>query len=89
MEVGVRRAAPQTLLLVLVLVVPLVVAGATGAAYLLLRAGYGLLVGALLPYGISLFLIVAVAVALGRTASGRGTGRESGGGPRSRGRDGV
>lgn len=74
-----KRAGPQTLLVVLVLVVPLVVAGATGVAYALLRAGYGLLVGALLPYGVSLILIVAVAVVLGRAASGRPDDDQRGG----------
>ncbi|HSL01081.1 MAG TPA: hypothetical protein VK869_12145 [Rubrobacteraceae bacterium] len=82
-----RRAGPQTLLLVLVLVIPLVVAGATGVAFLLLRAGYGLLFGVLLPYGVSLLLIVAMAIVLGRAASGRsGGGRD---GTRPRGSDGV
>ena len=84
-----KRAGPQTLLLVLVLVVPLVVAGATGVAFLLLRAGYGLLVGVLLPYGVSLLLIVAVAVILGRAASGRGDGHRGRDDARSRGSDGV
>ncbi len=88
-----KRASPQTLLLVMLLVVPLVVAGATLLAFLLLRAGYGLLLGALLPYGASLFLIVAIGVLLGRAASGgRGDGGPPGGGrdgARSRGPDDV
>lgn len=86
-----KRAGPQALLLALVLVVPVVVTGATGVAFLLLRAGYGLVVGVLLPYGVSLLLIVAVAAFLGRAASGRGDGRRDEGrdGARTRGPDGV
>ncbi len=73
-----RRASPQALLVALILIVPLVVAGATGVAFLLLRAGYGLLVGALLPYGVSLLLIVVVGVILGRAAGGRRDGGRDG-----------
>ena len=82
---------PQTLLLVLIGAVPLVVAVAAVAAVLLLRAGYGLLLGALLPFVISMLVIAALGVFLGRAARGR-QGPEEPPGPsegRSRKRDGV
>ena len=67
-----NRASSQTLLLILVLVVPLVVACGVVVAILLLRAGYGLLVGGLVPFAASMLLIAVIGVFLGR-AGGRGT----------------
>ena len=82
--------SPQTLLLVLIGAVPLVVAVAAVAAVLLLRAGYGLLLGALLPFVISMLVIAALGVFLGRAARGRQEPEESESSKgRSRERDGV
>jgi len=81
---------PQTLLLVLMGAVPLVVAVAAGVAILLVRAGYGLLVGAALPFAVSMLVIAALGVFLGRAAGGRREPDEPGSsGGRSRRRDGV
>jgi hypothetical protein len=63
------------MLFVLVGAVPLVVAGAGVASFLLLRAGYGLVVGALLPFAVSLVLVAILGAALGRRA-GRTRGRD-------------
>jgi hypothetical protein len=71
----VDRAHAKTMLFVLIGVVPLVVAGAGAASFLLLRAGYGLVVGALVPFGVSLLLVAMLAAALGR-AAGRTRGRD-------------
>jgi hypothetical protein len=76
----VDRAHAKTMLFVLIGAVALVVAGAGVASFLLLRAGYGLVVGALLPFVISLLLAAALGAALGRAAGGR---------RRTRGRDDV
>ena len=59
------RAHAKAMLYVLTGIVPLVVVGAGLASFLLLRAGYGLLVGALLPFAISLLLAAALGAALG------------------------
>jgi len=59
------------MLLVLISVVPLVVAGAGLASFLLLRAGYGLVIGALLPFAVSLLLAAALGAVLGRAAGGQ------------------
>jgi hypothetical protein len=67
----VDRAHARTMLFVLIGVVPLVVAGAGVASFLLLRAGYGLVVGALLPFAVSLLIVAILGAALGR-AAGRG-----------------
>jgi hypothetical protein len=64
----VDRAHARTMLFVLIGVVPLVVAGAGLVSFLLLRAGYGLVVGALLPFAVSLLLVAILAAALGRAA---------------------
>jgi len=81
---------PQTLLLVLIGAVPLVVAVAAVVAVLLLRAGYGLLLGALVPFVISMLVIAALGVFLGRAARGRRGPAEPGSSQgRSRERDGV
>ncbi len=82
---------PKTLLFILVGVVPLVVAGAGAVSFVLLRAGYGLFVGGVVPFAASLLLAAALGALLGRAASGRPPGRrpqdrEPG---RSRGQDDV
>ena len=64
----------KTMLFVLIGAVPLVVAGAGLASFLLLRADYGLVVGALVPFAVSLLLVAIISAALGRAA---GTGRRS------------
>ena len=55
--------------------VPLVVVGAGLVSFVLLRAGYGLVVGALLPFAVSLLLVAILGAALGR-AAGRTRGRD-------------
>jgi hypothetical protein len=85
-----NRLHPQTLLFVLLGTVPLVVAGAGVVAFLLMRAGYGVLVWAVVPFVGSLFIVAALAFSLSRAArSARG---QNDGGPsqgRRRDRDGV
>jgi len=66
-----RDANPRTLLLVLVAVVPLIVAVAFVVAIWLQRAGFGLVVWALLPFVVSMVLIGALGVVLGRAATRR------------------
>jgi biotin transporter BioY len=81
---------PQTLLFVLLGTVPLVVAGAGVAAFLLMRAGYGVLVWAVLPFLASLFIVAALAFVLSRAArAGRGRDEGEASGGRRGGRDGV
>jgi hypothetical protein len=63
------------MLFVLIGAVPLVVAVAGIASFLLLRAGYGLVVGALVPFAVSLLLIAILGATLGR-AAGRTRGRD-------------
>jgi hypothetical protein len=72
----VDRAHAKRMLFVLIGAVPLVVAGAGVASFLLLRAGYGLVVGALLPFAVSLLLVAILGAALGRAAGGRRRTRE-------------
>ena len=84
----------QTLLFVLLGAVPVVVAGAGVAAFLLMRAGYGVVVWAVLPFVASLHAVAAIALFLSRAARsdrGRDRGRDGRGtsGGRRRGRDGV
>ena len=67
------RAHAKTMLFVLLGAVPLVVAGTGMVSFLLLRAGYGLVVGALVPFAVSLLLVAALGAFLGRAAGGRGT----------------
>ena len=67
----VDRAHAKTMLFVLIGVIPLVVAGAGVASFLLLRAGYGLVVGALVPLVVSLLLAAALGAGLGRAAGVR------------------
>ena len=65
------RIHPITLLLILLGVVPLVVGGSGLASFLLLRAGYGYVVGGVLPFLVSLIVVGVVGLLLGRAASGR------------------
>jgi hypothetical protein len=69
----VDRAHAKTMLFVLVGAVPVVVVAAGVVSFLLLRAGYGLVVGALLPFAVSLLLVAALGAVLGRAAGGRGS----------------
>ncbi len=62
---------PKTLLFILVGVIPLVVAVAGVVSFVLLRAGYGLFVGGVVPFALSLLLAAALGALLGRAASGR------------------
>ena len=81
---------PQTLLLVLIGAVPLVVAVAGVVAFLLMRAGYGLLFWAVLPFVVSMLVIAALGAFLGQAARGRRGSEERGSSDgRSRRRDGV
>ncbi len=75
---------PRTLLFVLISVVPVVVAVAFVAAVVLQRAGFGLMIWALLPFVVSMALIGALGVVLGRAAT-----RRASDGRRSRRDDGV
>jgi hypothetical protein len=81
---------PQTLLFVLLGTVPLLVAGAGVAAFLLMRSGYGVLVWAVLPFVASLLVVATLAFLLSRAAGGR-RGRDERGSSEGRrsGRDGV
>ena len=83
-----NRMHPQTLLFVLLGTVPLVVAGAGVAAFLLMRSGYGVLVWAVLPFVASLLMVAALAFLLSRAAGSRRRQDRSSEGRRS-GRDGV
>jgi hypothetical protein len=69
----VDRPHAKTMLFVLIGTVPLVVVGAGLVSFLLLRAGYSLVVGALLPFAVSLLLVAALGAVLGRAAGGRGS----------------
>ena len=70
---------PRTLLLVLISVVPVIVAMAFVVAVLLQRAGFGLVIWALLPFVVSMALIGVLALVLGRAAARRASeGRRSG-----------
>ncbi|MGH3146911.1 MAG: hypothetical protein ACRDTR_14045 [Rubrobacter sp.] len=66
-----NRMHPQTLLFVLIGVVPLVVAAAGVVAFLLMRAGYGILFWAVLPFAVSMLVIAVLGLLLGRAAGGR------------------
>lgn len=79
------NARPQALLLALVVAVPVIVGLALLVAVLLQRAGFGLVVWALLPFLVSMGLIGALGLVLGRAA----TRRASEGEGRSRKVDGV
>jgi hypothetical protein len=85
-----NRLHPQTLLFVLLGSVPLVVAGAGVAAFLLMRGGYGVLIWAVVPFVGSLLVVAALAFVLSRAAradSGQDERVSSGG--RRGDRDGV
>jgi short subunit fatty acids transporter len=75
---------PRTLLYVMVSVVPVIVALAFVVAILLQRAGFGLVIWALLPFAVSMALIGALGLVLGRAAA-----RRASEGRRSRKDDGV
>ena len=62
---------PKTLLFILLGAVPLVVVGAGVVSFVLLRAGYGLFVGGVVPFVVSLLIAAALGALLGRAASGR------------------
>ena len=62
---------PKALLFILVGVIPLVVAGAGFVSFVLLRAGYGVFVGGVVPFVAALLLAAALGALLGRAASGR------------------
>ena len=66
-----QNLRPRTLLLVLISVVPVIVALAFVVAILLERAGFGLVIWALLPFVVSMALIGVLGVALGRAAARR------------------
>jgi len=84
------RMHPQTLLFVLLGAVPIVVAGAGVAAFLLMIAGYSVLVWAVVPFVGSLLIVAALAFVLSRAArAGRGRDERGSSGGRSRDRDGV
>ena len=79
-----QNLRPRTLLLVLISVVPVIVALAFVVAVLLERAGFGLVIWALLPFVVSMALIGALGLVLGRAAA-----RRASEGQRSRKDDGV
>ncbi len=79
-----QNLRPRTLLLILVSVVPVIVALAFVVAILLQRAGFGLVIWALLPFVVSMALIGALGLVLGRAAA-----RRASEGRRSRKDDGV
>lgn len=67
------RANTNRLLLVLMGVVPLVVLLTVVVAFLLTRAGFGLLVGAGVPFVAGTIFVIGLSVVLGRAASGPGS----------------
>ena len=77
-------AGTRTLLLLFMAVVPVIVGLALLAAVLLQRAGFGLVVWALVPFIVSMLLIAGLGVVLGRAAA-----RPQDGSSRSRKDDGV
>ena len=82
------RMRPETFLFLLLGTVPLVVAGAGVAAFLLMWAGFGFLVWGVVPFVASLLAVAAISFLLSRAARiGRGGDGSSEG--RRRGRDGV
>ena len=74
-----NRASPTTLLVVLVATVPIVVALAVVAGFLLQRAGFGLVVWGLLPFLAAMLIIAVFGMVLGRSASDRGGQRSEDG----------
>jgi hypothetical protein len=83
-----NRLRPETLLFVLLLTVPLVVAGAGVIAFFLMRAGFGFLIWGVVPFVASLVAVAALSFALSRAARAGRDRDESSGAPRRR-RDGV
>ena len=83
-----NRMHPQTLLIILLGTVPLVVAAAGVAAFLLMRAGFGFLVWGVVPFVASLLAVAAISFLLSRAARADRGGDEPSEG-RRRGRDGV
>ena len=73
-----RRLQPLTLLFVLLGAVPVAVGGAGLASFLLLRAGYGFLVGALLPLLMLLLIVGSLGAVLGVAAGGTRQGARRG-----------
>jgi short subunit fatty acids transporter len=74
-----QNLRPRTLLLVLISVVPVIVALAFVVAILLERAGFGLVIWALVPFAASMTLIWVLGVVLGRATVRRASeGRRSG-----------
>lgn len=68
----------RALLFVLVSIVPVIVAVAFVVAVVLQRAGFGLVIWALLPFVVSMALIGVLGVVLGRAATRRASdGRRS------------
>ena len=59
---------PLILLFVLLVTVPLLVGGAGVTSFLLLRAGYGVLVWGLVPFLVLLLLAGVLAVVIGKAA---------------------
>ena len=81
-----NRMRPEALLFVLLGTVPLVVAAAGVAGFLLMRAGFGFLVWGVVPFVASLVVVAGISFALSRAARmDRGESPEG----RRRGRDGV
>jgi hypothetical protein len=64
------------MLFVLIGAVPLVVAGAGAVSFLMLRTGYGFVVGALLPFAAALLLVAILGATLGRAAGRRSRGSD-------------
>jgi hypothetical protein len=83
-----NRMHPQTLLIILLVTVPLVVAGAGVAAFLLMRAGFGFLIWGVVPFVSSLVAVAAISFLLSRAARAD-RGRDEPPEGRRRGRDGV
>lgn len=64
------------LLLVLMGGVPLVVLATLGVSFLLVRSGFGLLVGAGVPLVVATIFVIGLSVALGRAAGGSGGSKD-------------
>jgi hypothetical protein len=83
-----NRMRPETLLFVLLGTVPLVVAVAGVAGFVLMRAGFGFLVWGVVPFVGTMLVVAAVSFILSRAARVDRERSESPEG-RRRGRDGV
>jgi hypothetical protein len=66
-----RDLNPRTLLAMFAALVPLLVAVAGAAAFFLLKAGYGIIVGGLAPFAGLLVVVVILGVIFGRSAGRR------------------